>query len=75
MVFATTCPGKLNPWSMVTLTRHCNFSDWLFLVYLADNLDGIVFKELFLGLAEDLEEKKPSSKGSLIDYEDEKDGY
>jgi hypothetical protein len=58
IVFATSCPGKLNPWNMLTVTQRCDFTDWLFLKYLAKNMDGLVFKELFLGLAEDLEENK-----------------
>lgn len=75
MIFAASCPGKLNPWTLVTVTKHCNFTDWLFLVYLAKNLDGMVFRELFLGLADDLEDKKPSSKGSLLDYEQPNEAY
>ncbi|XP_019871476.1 innexin inx7 [Aethina tumida] len=63
-VFSNTCPGKLNPWENLTVSRHCNYTDWLFLKYLSKNIDGLVFKEVFLGIAEDLEEKKP-----LIDIE------
>ncbi|RZC32479.1 innexin inx7 [Asbolus verrucosus] len=59
MVFASSCPGKLNPWDMLTVTQRCEFTDWLFLKYLSKNMDGLVFRELFLGLAEDLDEKKP----------------
>lgn len=76
MVFASACPGKLNPWSMLTVSRHCSFTDWLFLVYLAKNLDGMVFREMFVGLAEELEEKKPTaSKGSLINFEEGSHDY
>ncbi|XP_044262258.1 innexin inx7-like [Tribolium madens] len=60
LAFATSCPGKLDPWQMLTVTQKCDFTDWLFLKYLAKNMDALVFRELFLGLAEDLEEtKKP----------------
>lgn len=69
MVFANACPGKLNPWTMMTVSRHCSFTDWLFLVYLAKNLDGVVFREIFLGIAEELEEKKPLAQASLISNE------
>lgn len=75
MVFASTCPGKLSPWTMVTVSRYCNFTDWLFLVYLAKNLDGMVFREIFLGLAEDLEEHKPVPKESLINNEEGNDNF
>lgn len=44
---------------MLTVTKQCDFTDWLFLKYLSKNLDGLIVCELFLGLAEDLEEKKP----------------
>lgn len=59
LVFASPCPGKLDPWNLVTVTQYCDFTDWLFLKYLEKNMDALVFRELFLGLAEDLEEKKP----------------
>lgn len=55
---------------MLTVSRHCSFTDWLFLVYLAKNLDGLVFREIFLGIAEELEEKKPAPKDSLINNEE-----
>nr|CAI5829507.1 unnamed protein product [Callosobruchus analis] len=67
--FATTCPGKLNPWDTLTITRHCNFSDWLFLNYLSKNLDSLVFREIFVGLAEEIEGKKPT-KERLLDESD-----
>lgn len=70
MVFASNCPGKLSPWSMLTVSKHCNFTDWLFLVYLSKNLDGMVFREIFLGIADELEDKKPLRKGSLMSNED-----
>nr|CAH7730558.1 unnamed protein product [Callosobruchus chinensis] len=66
MAFATSCPGKLNLWDTLTITRHCNFSDWLFLNYLSKNLDSLVFREIFVGLAEEIEGKKPT-KERLLD--------
>ncbi|XP_018562313.1 innexin inx7 isoform X1 [Anoplophora glabripennis] len=65
MVFANTCPGKLNPWNVLTVSKRCNYTDWLFLNYLSKNIDGMVFREIFIGLAEELEEKE-SSKEALI---------
>ena len=58
IVFSTTSPGRLNPWNTLTVTQRCDFTDWLFLNYLAKNMDALVFKDLFIGLAEDLEENK-----------------
>lgn len=57
MVFSTACPGKLNPWRVLRVTRYCNFTDWLFLYYLSKNMDGFVFRDLFIGLAEDLDDQ------------------
>lgn len=57
MVFANTCPGKINPWDVLTVSRYCNYTDWLFLKYLAKNMDGLVFREIIIGLAEELEDQ------------------
>lgn len=57
IVFSNACPGKLNPWRVLTVTHYCNYTDWLFLRYLSKNMDGFVFRELFVGLAEDLYNK------------------
>ncbi|KAF5275882.1 hypothetical protein FQR65_LT04121 [Abscondita terminalis] len=57
LVFSTACPGKLNPWRVLRVTRYCNFTDWLFLYYLSKNMDGFVFRDLFIGLAEDLDDQ------------------
>lgn len=57
LIFSTTCPGKLNPWRVLRVTRYCNFTDWLFLYYLSQNMDGFAFRDLFIGLAEDLDDQ------------------
>lgn len=51
------CPGKYNPWNVLKVTHEYYFGDWLFLYYIAKNLDNYVFKELLQSLAEDLENK------------------
>ncbi|CAH1990859.1 unnamed protein product [Acanthoscelides obtectus] len=73
MVFGVNSPGKLNPWDTLTVTRHCNFSDWLFLSYLAKNLDSMVFREIFVGLAEEIEGKKPNKERLLNESDGEVD--
>ena len=57
VVFSMACPGRYNPWNMLTVTHECHFGDWLFLYYIAKNLDNYVFKELLEKLAEDLQQK------------------
>lgn len=57
MVFSHVCPGRLNPWRLLTVTNHCNYTDWLFLKYLSKNMDGLLFRELFISLAEEMYEK------------------
>ena len=63
------CPGKYNPWSVLRVTNDYHFGDWLFLYYIAKNLDNYVFKELLHQLAEDLEERK-QARYSTIPMED-----
>lgn len=57
-VFQMACPGKYNPWSVLTVTHECHFGDWLFLYYIAKNLDNYVFKDFLLQLAEDVQAKR-----------------
>lgn len=60
---------------MLTVSRHCNFTDWLFLKYLSKNIDGMVFREILIGLAEELEEKKPTPKKRSLVSSEEGDDY
>lgn len=71
LVFSSTCPGKINPWDVLTVSKYCSYTDWLFLKYLSKNLDGLVFRELIIGLAEELEDsdREDNSEKSLIDSE------
>lgn len=57
-VFSMACPGKYNPWNVLKVTHEYYFGDWLFLYYIAKNLDNYVFKELLQRLAEDLENRR-----------------
>ncbi|XP_043669137.1 innexin inx7-like [Vespula pensylvanica] len=55
VLFSMACPGKYNPWNVVRVTREYHFGDWLFLYYIAKNLDNYVFKDLLERLAQDLD--------------------
>ncbi|XP_063235934.1 innexin inx7 [Bacillus rossius redtenbacheri] len=53
---AASSGATRDAWSLVTVTRECHFADWLFLYYLAKNMDGFVFRDLFLGLAREMDD-------------------
>nr|CAD7267440.1 unnamed protein product [Timema shepardi] len=58
IMFKLANAGIRDVWSLVKVTKECHFSDWLFLYYLAKNMDGFVFRDLFLGLAEEMDAEK-----------------
>lgn len=65
--------GKLDYWNLKLVLKQCNYHEWLLLKYLAKNMDPLVFKDLFMDISEELEERKPlfmlaeSDKGSPTD--------
>lgn len=42
------CPGKMNPWDVLVVTNEFFFSDWLFLYYLARNMEPYLFRQMLL---------------------------
>lgn len=54
------CPGRLNPWDMLTVTQHSSFSDWLFLYYLAKNMEPYLFRDMLIDLANELRQNDVS---------------
>ncbi|XP_011300256.1 innexin inx7 [Fopius arisanus] len=60
LIFSMACPGKYNPWDVLRVTHEYHFGDWLFLYYIAKNLDNYVFKELLEQLAHDMEDWRAS---------------
>lgn len=73
IVFGFANPQVLDLWSLVTVTKECHFSDWLFLYYLAKNLDGFVFRELFLSTAVEMSDVPPESYCYASDDDDDDD--
>ncbi|KAK0089751.1 hypothetical protein PV325_005647 [Microctonus aethiopoides] len=57
-IFSLACPGKYNPWNVLKVTHEYYYGDWLFLYYIAKNVDNYVFKELLEQLAYDLENRR-----------------
>lgn len=67
------CPGKYNPWTVLRVTNEYYFGDWLFLYYIAKNLDNYVFKDLLERLAHDMEDLRAArfrdSFGPILEKE------
>lgn len=72
-VFSMACPGRFDPWEMLTMTKEYHFGDWLFLYYIAKNVDNYVFKDLLVGLAEDLKMRQMGFVAPVLTFEDEEE--
>lgn len=57
IVFTMACPGRFNPWQMLKVSNNYYYGDWLFLYYIAKNMDNFVFKDLLTQMAGDFEER------------------
>ncbi|XP_052758845.1 innexin inx7-like [Galleria mellonella] len=57
VVFGQVVSGKFNPYNVIRVVNGCQFGDWLFLYYLAKNMQGFLFQELYKTLAEELEKR------------------
>lgn len=51
MIYAAACPGRLNTKELATVTRHLSYPDWVFLYYLAKNMEPFVFQNFLSELA------------------------
>ncbi|KAI5637323.1 innexin domain-containing protein [Phthorimaea operculella] len=58
LMFRQVTGNKFNPYNVIRVVNGCQFGDWLFLYYLAKNMQGFVFQELFVRLAEELEKRE-----------------
>lgn len=47
-VFSLVCPGRIKKWDMLVITRELYFSDWLFLYYLASNMEPLLFRQMLV---------------------------
>ncbi|XP_026479598.1 innexin inx1-like [Ctenocephalides felis] len=57
-LFQYAAPSSKDYWSMIELTKQMHFSDWLFLYYFAKNVESFVFRDFFLDLAREMDERK-----------------
>lgn len=51
MVFTSVCPGRINTKHLMTVNHHISYSDWIFLYYLAKNMEPYIFCDLLADLA------------------------
>ncbi|CAO1416601.1 unnamed protein product [Diamesa serratosioi] len=65
-VFSFACPGRFNPWDMLVVTKEFYFSDWLFLYYLARNMEPYLFRQMLL---DHIVPEIQSEKSSLLNHE------
>lgn len=59
--------GSLNVWNNLTVTKHRSYSDWLFLSYLAENVDYLLFKQILIDLAKDISGKEEEDRERLLE--------
>lgn len=57
MKFAQACPTRLHTNDLNTVLHQVSYSDWLFLSYLAKNMEPFVFQRLLSQLAMEYNEK------------------
>lgn len=51
----STLDRKLNPWDdIIIVTKHFSLSDWLFLYYIASNIEPFVFRNIIRELADEM---------------------
>lgn len=56
--FAMACPMRLHTKDLANVLQQVSYSDWLFLCYLAKNLEPYVFQQFLAELAVDYEDKR-----------------
>ncbi|XP_052866753.1 innexin inx7 [Anopheles cruzii] len=54
-ILSLASPGRLNPQDVEIVTYRLKFSEWLFLYYLAKNMDGHLFRKVLRGIVDDLQ--------------------
>ena len=70
-MFSFACPGRFNPWDMLVVTKEFYFSDWLFLYYLARNMEPYLFRQMLL---DHIVPEVQSEKSSLLNQEFNQEG-
>lgn len=63
----------MNPWDMLVVTKEFHFSDWLFLYYIAKNMEPYLFRELVIDIAKEIQSERSSVVSRADDEDDESD--
>lgn len=58
MKFVIACPTRLHTKDLNTVLQQVTYSDWLFLCYLAKNMEPFAFQQFLTELAVEYDEKK-----------------
>ncbi|XP_053601942.1 innexin inx7-like [Plodia interpunctella] len=79
LLYRRVTPGRLHVDVIAYVIKRCHYADWLFLYYLAKNMPGFLFEELFNRLYDELKQQEGDSKssaddgnGPLLDLDDDK---
>lgn len=64
-IFSSTCPGRINCKQLSTVIENISFSDWIFLYYLAKNLDSTVFCDLLADLSAEFRQNHVEERETL----------
>lgn len=70
-VFSMASPGRLNQWDMLVVMRQLCYSDWLFLLYLAKNMEPYLFRELLTTLSDEIVEEEEEEEMSEADVSED----
>ncbi|ETN60917.1 innexin [Anopheles darlingi] len=64
VILSFASPGRLNPQDVEFVTYNLGFSQWLFLYYLAKNMDGHLFRKVLRSIIDELQNPpEPSQLG------------
>ncbi|XP_058116416.1 innexin inx7 [Anopheles ziemanni] len=63
VILSLASPGRMNPRDVEIITYQLRFSEWLFLYYLAKNMDSHLFHKILREIADEL--RHPNGSGSL----------
>uniref|UniRef100_A0A182QUM8 Innexin n=1 Tax=Anopheles farauti TaxID=69004 RepID=A0A182QUM8_9DIPT len=66
-ILSFASPGRLNPQDVEIITRRLKFNEWLFLYYLAKNMDGHLFRKVLRDITDELRHPKET------EYDDRSD--
>lgn len=64
-IFSSACPGRINCRQLTIVLENISFSDWIFLYYLAKNMDSVLFCDLLSDLAVEFQQNHVDERETL----------